>query len=88
MWDSIICPIIFSLIKQIDRIVAETTSGADSYLEQACNLVSALMTKVPDKLQCYSTLVKKWALVSANLLLKLAMFENASKQIETACRYI
>lgn len=78
VWDSVICPGIFSLIKQVDRLAAETTAMCESYFAQIVQLVSSLVGLVPATQACRQVLSKKWNLVAANVHLKLKDYERVS----------
>lgn len=81
VWDSVVCPSIFSLVKQVDRLVAETTAGCDGYFAGIVDLIESLLKKVPEQITCLQTLVKKWNLVKANVFLKLHDYDQASTSI-------
>ncbi len=80
--ESIVCPVIFSLIKQLDRLVTETTARCDSYIIQLTEICGHLVSLVPDHLPCKLSIVKKKKLVVANAFLKVHDLEQASENIQ------
>ena len=84
---SVICPLLGSLIKSMDRVVTET-AGCDSFVCAMLKAVDSVVPLIPEKSPLKDPLVKKFSLVSANAWLKLADYEQASAAIEKCCKMI
>jgi len=81
LWETIYCPCILSLIKQIDRLMIGTNSGSDSYFTYIIDLTQNLISEIPLSFNCLSSLMKKWKFVRANVFLKLKDFDSAGTEI-------
>lgn len=88
IWETIICPTVLSIIKQLDRLSSDTKSASDSYIEVFVEFVQELVEKVPDSVSCKVQLLKKFYLVVANTCLRMQDFENAGTYIQKSCAFI
>jgi hypothetical protein len=85
VWDAIVCPVLLSLVKQLDRLSVETVSASDSYIELFVNILQRLVEAVPDSIAGKTPLVKKFHLVAAQACLRMQDYERSQQHIQISC---
>lgn len=77
VWETIFCPVLLSLVKQLDKLSAETATASDSYIELLVGLLQRLVYQVPDSILGKTPLLKKFNLVAAQAYLRIADYEKS-----------
>lgn len=88
VWDTIVCPVILSLIKQLDRLTVETVSSTDSYIEMFVGMLQKFVMAVPDSNMGKTQLVKKFHLVAAQACLRLQDYDRTQEHLQKSCELI
>lgn len=76
-----------SLLKQLDRMVTET-SGCDSYINRFVTDMEKLSNKLTESTPAGVSLARKFKFVAANAWLKLKDYDRATSLIQSCCQLI